>query len=73
MPIKSFKCTETESLFNPDCSLEKCVIPANAGIQLINNSPRKWDNIIALPAAQSNFYDWIPAFAGMTAYWIIWV
>jgi hypothetical protein len=53
---------------------------------MINNSPRKWDNIMILSAdettshstelangasqvagySQSIFYDWIPAFAGMT-------
>ena len=31
------------------------VIPAKAGIQLINNFPRKWDKIMVLPAAQGNF------------------
>jgi hypothetical protein len=54
-------------LFNPDSSLaQNCVIPAKAGIQMINNFPRKWDNIMVWPATQSIFYDWIPAFAGMT-------
>jgi len=33
---------------------------------MIENPPRKWDNIKALSASQSNFYSWIPAFAGMT-------
>ena len=28
---------------------------------------------MVLPASRTHFYDWIPAFAGMTAYWIIWV
>jgi len=46
---------------------KNCVIPAKAGIQMINNSPRKWGNIMDLSASQSVFYDWIPAFAGMTA------
>lgn len=41
------------------------VIPAQAGIQMTKISPRKWDNIKVLTAAQ-DFYDWIPACAGMT-------
>ena len=28
---------------------------------------------MVLSASRNHFYDWIPAFAGMTAYWIIWV
>jgi hypothetical protein len=28
---------------------------------MINNFPRKWDNIMVLPATQSIFYGWIPA------------
>ncbi len=42
-------------------------MPAKAGIQIIKYFPRKRDDIImTLPASQSFFYDWIPAFAGMT-------
>jgi hypothetical protein len=33
---------------------------------MINNSPRKWDSIKVLTAAQIIFYDWIPACTGMT-------
>ena len=43
------------------------VIPAQAGIQMINKSPRKRDNIMVLSALRSVFYCWIPACAGMTA------
>jgi hypothetical protein len=46
---------------------KKPVIPAEAGIQLINKFPRKWDNIWVLSASQFIFYRWIPASAGMTA------
>jgi hypothetical protein len=42
------------------------VIPAKAGIQMIKKSPRKWDNVISLFASRNLYYDWIPAFAGMT-------
>jgi hypothetical protein len=45
----------------------KPVIPAKAGIQIIKDFPCKRDNIImTLSASQGFFYDWIPAFAGMT-------
>ncbi len=43
------------------------VIPAKAGIQMIKNFPRKWDNIMVLSASRRIFHCWIPAFAGMTA------
>ena len=36
-------------------------------IQLINKSPRKWGNTFIVSASWYIFYDWIPAFAGMTA------
>jgi hypothetical protein len=42
-------------------------MPAQAGIQMINKFPRKWDNIMVLPALRHVFYDWIPACAGTTA------
>jgi hypothetical protein len=29
--------------------------------------------ILVLSAAQGDFHGWIPAFAGMTVEWIIWV
>ncbi len=39
-------------IFIPDCPLAKnSVIPAQAGIQLIENYPTKWDNMAALTAA----------------------
>lgn len=28
---------------------------------------------MVLSISRNHFYDWIPSFAGMTAYWIIWV
>ena len=43
------------------------VIPAQAGIQMINKSPQQWDNTMVLSASRRIFYCWIPAFAGMTA------
>ncbi|OHC82655.1 MAG: hypothetical protein A3J99_05575 [Sideroxydans sp. RIFOXYD2_FULL_59_7] len=43
------------------------VIPAKAGIQMINNFPRKWGNNMVLSALRPILYCWIPAFAGMTA------
>jgi hypothetical protein len=43
-----------------------------AGIQMIQQFPTQWDKTLALSASQC-FLGWIPAFAGMTAYWIIWV
>jgi hypothetical protein len=42
-------------------------IPAKAGIQTVNNSACKRDNITVLSASQSIFYNWIPVVAGMTA------
>jgi hypothetical protein len=33
---------------------------------MIKDFPRKRGNIMASSASQSIFYDWIPAFAGMT-------
>jgi hypothetical protein len=63
----------------PGLSIKKTVIPAEAGIQLINKSPRKWDNTwfwpyletcrrrLVLSASQNIFNSWIPASAGMTA------
>jgi len=33
---------------------------------MINDLPRKWDNIMILFASRRDFYDWIPACAGMT-------
>jgi len=42
------------------------VIPAQAGIQMIKISPRKWGNIMVLSALRRIFYCWIPACAGMT-------
>ncbi|GEM_PF-6236165 len=57
---------------------QNCVIPAKAGIQLVNNSPRERDNIavwpfpetrlkrLVLSASRSYCSCWIPAFAGMT-------
>ena len=47
--------------------VKNCVIPAQAGIQMINKPPRQWDNTVALPASRNVFYCWIPACAGMTA------
>jgi hypothetical protein len=61
------KVSDVGEEINPDNSLVKnCLIPAQTGIQMINNSPRKWDNTMVLSASQSIFYDWIPACAGMT-------
>jgi hypothetical protein len=41
---------------NPDCPLgQNYVIPAKAGIQLINKFPRKWDNTLILSASRSLF------------------
>jgi hypothetical protein len=40
------------------------VIPAKAGIQLVDEFPRKWDNIMVLSASRSFSHCWIPAFAG---------
>ncbi len=42
------------------------VIPAQAGIQMVNEFPRQWNNIMNLSASRSTFYCWIPACAGMT-------
>jgi hypothetical protein len=43
------------------------VIPAKAGIQVIDKPPRSGTTPIkALPAARSYMMIWIPAFAGMT-------
>jgi hypothetical protein len=52
---------------------QNCVIPAKAGIQQIKYLPRKRDNIAVLSASRGVSPYWIPAFAGMTGYWIIWV
>jgi hypothetical protein len=38
-----------------------------AGIQMIKNFPRRWDNIVVLSASQGICFCWIPAYAGMTA------
>jgi len=43
-----------------------CVIPAKAGIQLINRIPAKRYYVLVLSASQCVSYYWIPAFAGMT-------
>jgi hypothetical protein len=48
------------------------VIPAKVGIQRIKYPPRKRDNIAVLSASRGVSPHWIPAFAGMTGYWIIW-
>ena len=54
-------------LIQPRFSIRKIhVIPAKAGIQMIKNSPRQWDNIMVLSASRRIFHCWIPAFAGMT-------
>jgi hypothetical protein len=45
---------------------QNCVIPAKAGIQRINNPPRKRNNSRVLSASRGVFSCWIPAFAGMT-------
>ncbi len=49
------------------------VIPAKAGIQRNRYLPRKRDNVSVLSASRGISPHWIPAFAGMTGYWIIWV
>jgi len=54
---------------NAECGLsvnQNFVIPAQAGIQLIKNPPRKRVNIDVLSASRDVCYYWIPAFAGMT-------
>jgi hypothetical protein len=50
---------------------QNCVIPAQAGIQMIKKSLAKRDNIEVLSSAQDICFCWIPACAGMTGYWII--
>jgi len=45
---------------------QNCVIPAEAGIQLIKNIPRMRVNNQALSASQAVYSCWIPASAGMT-------
>ncbi|MBW8078263.1 MAG: hypothetical protein GJU76_09365 [Gallionella sp.] len=53
--------------FNPANPLAKnCVIPAQAGIQIIKKSPATRDNIAVLSASRGVCYRWIPACAGMT-------
>jgi hypothetical protein len=48
----------------------RVVIPAQAGIQPILESPTKWDSTPdkGSPASRSYWSNWIPACAGMTAY-----
>jgi hypothetical protein len=57
---------ETTSHLTKAASCQVIGYPAKAGIQMIKYLSRKRDNIKNLSASQSIFYDWIPAFAGMT-------
>jgi hypothetical protein len=54
-------------LFNPNNLFAlNCVIPAQAGIQIIKRSPAKRGNIAVLSASRGVYPHWIPACAGMT-------
>jgi hypothetical protein len=44
------------------------VIPAKAGIQLIQKTPRSGTSICFVGCAEAFMFSWIPAFAGMTRF-----
>jgi hypothetical protein len=53
---------------NPENPLaQNCVIPAQAGIQMIKQYPAKRDNIVVVSASRNICSCWIPACAGMTS------
>jgi len=65
--IQTWMTISSPRFLKPKLSISNhCVMPAQAGIQMIKNSPRKWDNTMVLSASQGILLAWIPACAGMT-------